>query len=207
MTTLDSSETNRLLEHAAAGQRDGFDHLLARHREYLRQVISQRLDPRLQPRIDLSDVIQETEIDAFQQIDDYLNGRPMPFRIWLRKLAQQRLIKLWKRHVEAGKRSLEREEPLPDQSSLQLARLLKTAGMTPIEKVVNREIARTVRRSLAQLPELDREILLMRYIENLSNHEIGYIVDLRPNTVSKRHVRALLKLERILRETGLGEDD
>lgn len=97
--------------------------------------------------------------------------------------------------------------PLPDRSSLQLARLLKTAGMTPIEQIVNREIAKTVRKSLAQLPDLDREILLMRYIENLSNHEIGYIVDLKPNTVSKRHVRALLKLERILRETGLGEDD
>jgi RNA polymerase sigma factor (sigma-70 family) len=58
---------------------------------------------------------------------------------------------------------------------------------------------------LAQLPEADREILLMRSFEGLSNQEIGCLLDLEPGAVSKRHGRALLRLRQLLLEGGLTE--
>jgi RNA polymerase sigma-70 factor (ECF subfamily) len=60
----DSAETERLLQEARDGRAEAFDRLFARHRPYLRRVISLRLDPRLRPRVDASDIIQETQLVA-----------------------------------------------------------------------------------------------------------------------------------------------
>ena len=62
----------------------------------------------------------------------------------------------------------------------------------------------TVRHVLTVLPEQDREILLMRYLEKLSNQEIGQVLDIEPKAVSKRHARALLRLHKLLEERGVG---
>ena len=60
----DSTETQRLLEKVSAGDRRALDHLFARNREYLRQVIELRLDRKLRPRVDASDILQEAELEA-----------------------------------------------------------------------------------------------------------------------------------------------
>ena len=207
MNTQDSTETDRLLEQVSAGHREAFDDLFARHREYLRRVVLLRLDQRLRSRVDPSDVVQETQMEAFRRLDDYLDRRPMPFRLWLRKTAHERLIKIREHHLEAAKRSVKREVPLPDHTSLELVRQLWATDSSPSQKAVKREFARRVRQTLAQLSETDREILLMRYLERLSNREIGQILELDPATVSKRHGRALLRLEKNLRENGIQESD
>jgi RNA polymerase sigma factor (sigma-70 family) len=62
-----------------------------------------------------------------------------------------------------------------------------------------------VRRALAQLPEPDQEILIMRAYERLSNQEVGYVLDIDPGTSSKRHGRALLRLHQILSRGGRAE--
>ena len=66
----DSSETQRLLDRVRAGDRRAFDELFTRHRPYLRQVIGLRLDPQLRPRVDPSDVVQETQLEAFRRLED-----------------------------------------------------------------------------------------------------------------------------------------
>jgi RNA polymerase sigma-70 factor (ECF subfamily) len=88
--TPDSAETQRLLHQVCAGDASAFDALFARHRSYVRQVIELRLDPRLRARVDPSDVVQETQLDAFRRLPDYLERRPMAFRLWLRKTACER---------------------------------------------------------------------------------------------------------------------
>ena len=181
--------------------------MFARHQEHLRRAVLLRLDRRLRSRVDPSDVVQETQMEAFRRLDDYLDRRPMPFRLWLRKTAHERLLKIREHHVKAAKRSVEREVPLPDHTSLELVRQLWAADSSPSQKAVKRELARRVRQTLAQLSETDREILLMRYLEKLSNREIGQILGLDPATVSKRHGRALLRLEKYLRENGIQESD
>jgi len=65
--TGNSSETDQLLESLAAGDRQVWGDLLARHRTRLRSMVALRLDPRLQGRIDPSDVIQEAFLTAFGQ--------------------------------------------------------------------------------------------------------------------------------------------
>src|SRR5258708_5691482 len=120
----DSEDTVRLLVQAQAGDRGAFEQLFARHRPFLRQVVSLRIDPRLRARVDPSDVVQETQLEAYRRLGDFLQRQPMPFRIWLRKTACERLLKIREHHVAAARRSLQREVQLPDRSSLLLARHL-----------------------------------------------------------------------------------
>ena len=201
----DSTETQHLLEQIRAGEPTAFDRLFAQHRDYLRRVIAMRLDHRIGRRIDASDVVQETHLAAAKRIEEYLKQPPMPFRLWLRKTACERLFKLHRRHLTTQKRSVQREVPLPDRSSLLLARQLIAKGPTPSESVVRRDMASCIRRALAQLDDVDREIVLMLDMEGLSSQEAGCILNIGGSTIRRRHARILKQLHDILRDEGLTE--
>src|SRR5262245_39170376 len=102
---FDSEETRRLLGEAQAGDRGALDRLFARHRPGLLRVVEARLDPKVRARVDASDVVQETQLEAYRRLPDFLDRRPMPFRLWLRKTAQERLLMVRRRHVETGGRA------------------------------------------------------------------------------------------------------
>jgi RNA polymerase sigma-70 factor, ECF subfamily len=206
-TSPDSAETQRLLEQVRAGDRDAFERLFARHRPYLHQVVGWRLDPRLRPRVDPSDVVQETELEAFRRLDDFLQRRPMSFRLWLRKTVCERLLMLERQHIGAARRSVRREIALPEGSSLQLAERFLAAGLSPSQQLSRSELAQLVRQAVAELPEPDREILLMRNVEVLSNREVAEVLQIEPAAASRRYGRALLRLRKLLIERGLTEAD
>src|SRR5690349_14528746 len=107
--TPDSEDTRRLLEQVGSGDRQAFERLFERHRTPLRLMIEVRTDARLRARIDPSDVVQETHLEAFRRLPDYLARRPMPFHLWLRKMAYERLLNLRRDHLTAARRSVLRE--------------------------------------------------------------------------------------------------
>jgi RNA polymerase sigma-70 factor (ECF subfamily) len=192
------------LERIKAGDARAFDILFARHRDALRDFIDLRLDPRVRARVDPSDVVQETQLEALHRLPDFLEREPMPFRVWLRKTAYERLLKV-QRHHAAARRAVGREAVLPQRSSMLLARHFLAAGPSPSQQLANQEIARRVRDALSQLAETDREILLMRNVEELPYEEIGCLVDLSAAAARKRYGRALLRLQKILSDEGLLE--
>ena len=203
----DSSETTRLLEQVRDGDRDAFEKLFARHRPYLRQVVSLRLDPKLRARVDASDVVQETHLEAVRRLPDYLERRPMPFRLWLRKTAYERLLMIERHHVDAQRRAVGREVALPDRSSLQLFGQLLAASSTPSQQLSRAELAHRVRQAVARLADIDKEILLMRNLEGLSNHEVAQVLEIAPAAASQRYGRALLRLRKLLLAGGLSESE
>jgi RNA polymerase sigma-70 factor (ECF subfamily) len=203
----DSAETQDLLRQAQAGDRRAFEQLFARYRAYLHQFIALRLDPKLRARIDPSDVVQEAQLEAFRRLGDFLQRQPMPFRVWLRQTAYERLLKLREHHVATARRSLQREQPLPQRSSLLLAQHFLATGSTPSQRFSRREIARRVNQALAQLPEADREVLLMRHFERLSYEEVAAVLQIAAAAARKRYGRALLRLQRLLMANGLLEPE
>jgi RNA polymerase sigma-70 factor (ECF subfamily) len=205
--TPDSGETCSLLEAAQAGDQSAFERLFAKHRRYLRHVLDMRLDARFRARVDASDLVQETQLEAFRRLADFCTRRPMPFRLWLRKTAQERLYVAYREHMQAARRSVTREVPLPEQSSLLLAQAFVPSVSTPSQPLRRVELARKVREALALLSESDREILLLRALEGLSNQEVAQVLDLDPATSSKRHGRALVRLHEVLVRSGLAETD
>jgi RNA polymerase sigma-70 factor (ECF subfamily) len=201
----DSAETQGLLTKIRSGDEDAFERLIGRHRPFLRQVIELRMDARLRARVDPSDVVQEVQLEVFQRMSDYLQRQPMPFRLWLRKTAQERLIKTERRHLQTGRRTVEREVSLPDKSSLAFAQRLLASSASPSGRLERRELAQLIRRAIAGLADADRDILLMRNFEGLSNQEAAFALGVDPVTASKRHGRALLRLRQALHDQGFTE--
>src|SRR5262245_14193700 len=124
----ETQETEELIERARRGEYPARQALLARHRARLRRMVAGRMDPLLAARVDPSDVVQEVLVEAHHTLDTYLQDRPLPLYPWLRRLAWERLSKLYRRHVRSRKRSLLREEAegpgLPDESAMALAERL-----------------------------------------------------------------------------------
>jgi len=199
----DSTHTSGLLRRADTGDPSAVDELLDRHRPRLITFVQLHLDPRLAARIDPSDVVQEAQLDVARRMKDYLSRRPMPFHLWVRKTAYERLVDLHRRHLGRARRSIRREEPLPDRSSMLLARPLLAKGSSPSQAAEAREFAARVGRAVASLPAADREVLLLRHVDRLQFGEIGTILDIEPTAARKRFGRALIRLKSTLAEAGL----
>jgi RNA polymerase sigma-70 factor (ECF subfamily) len=194
------TEVEGLIEQARRGDGVACQELLARHRSRLRKMVALRLDRRLAARVDPSDVVQEALADAARKLPDYLRERPLPFYPWLRRLAWERLMKLHQHHITADKRSVMREAPapLPDESALQMARLLLAPGPSPSEGAQRRELCARVQAALARLAERDREVLVLRYLEQMSTAEIAAVLGTTAGAVKVRHLRALERLRGLL---------
>jgi RNA polymerase sigma-70 factor (ECF subfamily) len=207
MTDLGEPNTEELLRQASQGDDAARDRLLDRHRTQLCAAVAVRLDRRLLPRLDPSDVVQETLAEAARRLPDYLRQRPLPFYPWLRQLAQERLIDLHRRHIGAGKRSVQREEralPLPDESAAALAQRLFGSASSPSAGLRRDEVAGRVQAALAQLPERDRELLVLRHLEQLPTRDVAAVLGLSEGAVKMRLLRALERLRTLLAD--LGED-
>jgi RNA polymerase sigma-70 factor, ECF subfamily len=195
MIGLAEFDTEQLVAQASAGDLAAREQLLVRHRARLRQMIASRLDRRLAARVDPSDVVQEALAEAAGKLSDYLRFRPLPFYPWLRQLAWQRLVDLHRRHVRAKSRSVTREEgqalPLADESAVQLADRLLAREMGPMSLLLQAELHCRVRRVLETLPDHDREVLVLRHLEQLSTKEMAAVLEISESAVKMRHVRAL----------------
>jgi RNA polymerase sigma-70 factor (ECF subfamily) len=201
----DSTQTRGLLDRAGQGDAQALEQLLVRHRPDLRSFVEFHLDPQLRARLDPSDVVQEAQMELVRRMDDFLQRRPMPFHLWVRKTAYNRLLNLRRDHRRA-RRSLAREVAWPERSSLLLARPLVNSGPSPSRQAEAREFAQRVSGAVAELAEADREVLLMRHAEDLAYEEIACLLDVESTAARKRYGRALIRLQKVLTEHGvLGE--
>jgi RNA polymerase sigma-70 factor (ECF subfamily) len=194
-------DTEKLLGLVAAGDEAARGQLLQLHRDRLRRMIAVRADPRLTARVDPSDVVQETLAAAADRLDAYLRNRPLAFYPWLRQLAQDRLGALYRRHVQARRRSVTREKGhlgLPDESAMALADRLVARQSSPSAHIQREEQRARVQRALAALPDMDREILVLRLLEELPVNEIGDVLGMTPGAVRTRQARALVRLRGLL---------
>jgi RNA polymerase sigma-70 factor (ECF subfamily) len=197
-TSHPAREVESLLARVRDGDSQAIDALLERYREPLTRMIELRLDSALRGRVDAADIVQETFLEATERMTDYLTRNPMPFDLWLRKTARERLIMERRRHIKAAARSVTREIPLPEQSSLQLAERIFALELSPVRHVSRKERAFIIRRAVAQLPEHEREVVIMRWIEGLDYAAISAVLGIEQAAARKRHARALIRLHKAL---------
>jgi RNA polymerase sigma-70 factor, ECF subfamily len=200
----DSAATRELLEQFRTGDALAAGRLLQQHRAFLVRVVDLRMDDRLRRRVDPSDVVQEAQLEATRRLADYVEQPPMPFRMWLRQIAYDRLLMLHRRHVKAARRSARRDVSLPDRSSQLLMVQMLGKEPDPAEQALRHELAGRVRQALYQLPEAEREVLVLRNLEGLSNLEVAALLAVDPATSSRRYGRAVLRLHDILLQGGFG---
>jgi RNA polymerase sigma-70 factor, ECF subfamily len=198
-------ETLELLAQAKQGTAHAVDDLLERHRQSLRRMIQLRLDQRIQKRVDVSDIVQEVLVEANRRLANYIENPVLGFQVWLRQIAKDRIIDAHRRHRTSAKRSVDREQPMfaaggQDHSTIELVQCLRDPALTPAALATQKEIAAQVEQAVQQLKGQDREIILMRHYEQMSNLESAEALGLTEPAASMRYLRALRRLRAILDE-------
>jgi RNA polymerase sigma-70 factor (ECF subfamily) len=198
-----SPETQELLSQVRRGESAAVDRLLSSHRDPLRRMIDLRLDPLLARRVDASDIVQDVLLEASRRLNDYLRNPAMPFHLWLRHIAKDHMIDAHRRHRQAQRRSLDREQPIvpaafADRSSLELAAQFFDHEATPATEAIRQELGQRLQAAVAYLSEEDRDLILMRHFEQLSNQEVAAALGLSEAAASMRYLRALRRLRAVL---------
>ncbi len=209
--SFEDAETEELLRCAGGGDAGvpALEQLLTRHRDRLRRMVAIRLDRRVAPLVDPSDVVQEALADASRKLDDFIRDRPLPFYPWLRRLAAERIIQCHRHHLGTQKRDVTRtgrlDLPLPDESASLLADRLVSSGTSPSQRVVRDEQASRLREVLDRLGPNDREVLVMCYLEELSFAEIATALGITENAAKVRHFRAMERIRKLIESHDAGE--
>lgn len=196
-------DTEFLVQQARAGDVASVMALMQRHRGRLKQMVRARMDPRVSARVDPSDVIQDALTTASRQLPEYFETPRIPFYPWLRRIAWQKLVHVHEMHLDAAKRSIRREQQtgywgISDHSASRFAVQLPGNLSTPSAAVVRQEDQHRVRQALALLSEVDREVLVLRYVEQLTIKEIAAVLEISEAAIHMRHMRALRKMHRLL---------
>ncbi len=198
-------ETSQLVVLAKAGDAAAEEQLLSRYRERLKRMIRVFLDPRVVPRVDPSDILQECLTCAAMRLPHYSEERTLGFYPWLRQIAKDRIVDAHRKHIRATKRSVVREVAeggyFSDASVSHLADQLVSPETSPSGRFMSGERREILMKALHQLPEADREILLMKYAEQLSTSEIAEATALSESAVRSRLWRAIEKLSSLVRST------
>jgi RNA polymerase sigma-70 factor (ECF subfamily) len=198
-----SEELSYLLRQLAAGNQAAWGEVLERHRPRLRRMVQLRLDPRLQGRLDASDVLQEAFLTASVQLADYLKKPTIPLHLWLRLVTGQKLIALHRNHLATKARDAGRQISLerglvPGVNSAALASQLIGREPNPSDAAREVEQRRWLQEALDRMNPLDREVLTLRHFEQLTSAETALVLGLTLSAAKKRHVRALARLKEIL---------
>ena len=175
------------------------------HRDRLRRMVGWRLDPRLNGRLDPSDVLQEVYLDAARRLPAYLENPNLPAGLWLRLLTGRRLLELHRQHLGARMRSAGQEVSLAQDwawaSAPSLAAQLVGHLTSPSQAAARAETAARLSRALEEMDPIDREVLILRHFDELGNNEVADLLGLQKAAASNRYVRALRRLQEILSAT------
>ena len=197
----DSEKTQQLLNAVRGGDSDAVNELLERHRDALRRMVQARLDKAIARRVDASDVVQDVLLEAHGRLQEFITSGSMPFHLWLRHLAKDRMIDVHRRH-RAQRRSVTREQHAPQSadvsSAFDLFAQIADQELTPAAASIRKEIEQRFLSALDELDETDREILLMRHCEQLGNSEVAELLGLSQPAAGMRYLRALRRLRTVL---------
>ena len=198
-----NDQTDALLIAAKKGDGHAVNRLLEKHRGPVRRLVEMRLDKKVQRRVDVSDVVQEVMVEASGRLEKYLQDPAMAFHLWLRQIAWDHIIDTYRRHRVSAKRNMDREQPMSapaghDQSTAELAIQLCDPAMTPAAAAMQHEITKRVEAAIEQLNDQDRDVIIMRHYEHLSNLEIAEVLKLNPPAASMRYLRAVRRLRELL---------
>ncbi len=190
-----TDELSLLRTGQAAALAELFDH----YRPRLARMIAIRFDSRLHGKVDAEDILQDAFVEAARRIDDFLRRPAVPLFVWLRQITSQILIDTRRHYVDAKMRNVNLETGLDwaqsgEDGSAFFAAQLADSLTTPSQFAVREEMLLELRSTLDSLEPIDREVLVLRHLEELTNDEVAAVLDINRYAASKRYLRALKRL-------------
>jgi len=196
-----------LLRLALSGNTLALGELFRRYEPILRKTVSKRIDPRIASRLDVSDVIQEVQVEVVRRLQEFSGNSEITLLDWMRFLTKQKMAEIVRRNIKAQARDVRREQPIVrsrnGDSSLVLASYLLAKENSPSSVVSRAEIARIVNEAVDKLDAIDRDVLMLRHVEQLKTVETAERLGISQNACRQRHVRALKQLRELLLQCDL----
>ena len=198
-TEAEPSDADALLARAGLGDARAWGALLMGHHDRLTRMVACRLDPRLRGRVDAADVIQEAYLEAADHREAYFQRPQMPVFLWLRGIVGNKLLELHRHHLGTHMRDAGREVPAfaraaPDATSDALVEQLSGHGAGPRTAAARSEVKVRLRGVLDSMDTIDREVLVLRHFEQLTNGEAAAVLGIEERAAAKRYLRALKRL-------------
>jgi RNA polymerase sigma-70 factor (ECF subfamily) len=196
-----SADPEQMLRAAQAGDAATLGRLLELYRRYLKVLARVQIGQRLQGKVDASDLVQETFLEAHQNFARFRGSSEPELVRWLRQILAANLADLFRRYLGTQGRDvrLEREiEAAFDRSSVMLDRGLVAGGSSPSQQAARREQAVLLADALEQLPENYREVLVLRHLEGLTFPEVAKRMERSQDSVEKLWMRGLARLRQIM---------
>jgi RNA polymerase sigma-70 factor (ECF subfamily) len=191
-----------LLEQARAGEETALGHLLELYRNYLRLLARAQIGAGLRVRLDPSDLVQETLMEAYRDFPRFVGTHERELTAWLRQILVRNLADQVKRH-RAEVRDWKRQESLEallqrsgEAAEQELARSLST----PSARAARREQAVLLADALARLPPDYREVILLRNLEHRKFDEIGARLGRSAGAARMLWARALERLSQLMED-------
>jgi RNA polymerase sigma-70 factor (ECF subfamily) len=181
---------------------EAVDRTLERFGAYLRLLARLHLDPRLRGKLDPSDVAQQTLLHAHQALAQFRGRSEGELAAWLRQILARNLARAVRDFARA-KRDLAREQPLEAalaDSSARLGAWLAAEQSSPSQRAARNEEALRLAEGLEQLPEPQREALVLQHWQGWSLARIGEHLGRSPEAVAGLLKRGLKRLRELLSE-------
>lgn len=199
---LSDEECFELLTAACQGDDHAASRLFGAFRDLVTGFVELRIDGPLRSRIGADDIWQETCLEATKRLGEFRDRRPMPFHVWLLKTAQKQIGRAREKHLVRQRRDARREVQLPDRSSIALARQLARFS-SPSQQIMKQEQRQILADAIFGLEPTEREILLLRHMEQLDFRDIAEVLEISYPNARQRHVRALMTLRSACEQSGI----
>ena len=198
-----SSTESELIALVAHGDQNALAELFSQHRDRLWRMVTFRMDPRLHGRVDADDILQEAWLAAVQRIDHFLIDASRSIFVWFRLITSQTLVDIHRRHLSTQKRNAGAEFSIDrgwssSSTSTSLSFHLLDNLTSPSEAALREEMSQKLNEALADMKDIDREVLALRHFEQLTNREAAQVLGTSEQAASDRYIRALGRLKTTL---------
>ena len=172
------------------------------HRERLLRLAERHLNAVLRRRVSAEDVVQEAAAEACRWGGAFLANDDLPVYFRLRAVLLQTITHLERRHLQSAKRDAYREaDPPPNRQPDEGEEAppawddVPDTATSPLSAAARADRHEILRRALHELSDADRQIVLLRNFDDLSNAECADVLGIDPKAASIRYVRALQRLK------------
>jgi RNA polymerase sigma-70 factor, ECF subfamily len=195
------ADTERWIQEARAGDGAVLGRLLETYRGYLRLLARVEIGRRLQGKMDASDVVQETFLDAHRQFANFRGESEAQLLYWLREILAGTLANVVRRYFGTQARDVRLELNAGlDQSSQALGQILVDPHSSPSQGAMRGEQTRLVAGALARLPEDYQTVLVLRHLEGLPFAQVAERMGRSVDSVEKLWLRGLARLRQAFAE-------